>query len=76
MRYQLTIIKNPAGTYSFVGSIPTILGKQIPASKAAVMGCRSFYNDEGALVEWKFPCFPTLEEAMQHATNNGVQAAT
>lgn len=26
MKFQLTLIKNPAGTYSFVGSVPVKLG--------------------------------------------------
>lgn len=67
----LHVIKNPAGTFSYVGSIPTDLGRQVPATTAAVMGQRAFRADDGSIVEWKFPVFATREEAVQFAAERG-----
>lgn len=57
----------PSGRYGYVGTIPTVLGEQMPASTSAVLGGRAFTNLEGALVEWKFPTFATADEARAHA---------
>jgi hypothetical protein len=67
----LHIIKNPAGTYSYVGSIPVSLGYEVPADRSAVMGGRSFRNAEGKLVEWEFPVFKTEQEAKDFAISKG-----
>jgi hypothetical protein len=69
----LHIIKFPVGKWGYVGSIPTVLGTMIPASKAAVMGCRSFTNDAGELVEWSFPVFDTEAEAIAFAKSKGCE---
>ena len=70
----LHVIKFPSGRFGYVGSIPTALGTQVPASTAAVMGCRSFRNDAGELVEWKFPVFDTEAEARAFAQDKGFPA--
>ncbi len=68
----LHVIKFPSGRYGFVGSIPTALGTEVPASKAAVMGCRSHWNsDHTELLEWKFPVFDTEAEAKAFAASKG-----
>jgi hypothetical protein len=69
----LHIIKYPTGRYGYVGRIPTVLATQVPASTAAVMGQRSFYNDAGELVEWKFPVFDTEQEAIAFAKAKGCE---
>ncbi len=69
----LHVIKFPSGRYGYVGSIPTVLGTEIPASRAAVMGCRSHTNAAGELVEWKFPVFDTEQEARDFAALLGVK---
>lgn len=71
MTYGLHIIQFPSGRYGFVGSIPTALGTEIPASRSAVLGCRAYRNIKGDAVELKFPTFTTEEEARQFAKAKG-----
>jgi len=63
MNLGLHIIQFPSKRFGFVGTIPAILGHEVPATTAAVMGGRSFFNAEGNLVEIKFPSFETEAEA-------------
>lgn len=67
----LHVIKFPSGRFGYVGSIPTALGTEIPASRNAVMGCRTHYAADGSLVEWKFPTFETETEAREFAASKG-----
>jgi hypothetical protein len=67
----LHIIQFPSGRFGFVGNIPTTLGLEIPASTAAVMGCRTHRNAAGELLEWKFPSFNTEAEAREFALSRG-----
>jgi hypothetical protein len=67
----LHIIKFPSGRFGFVGSIPAALGYEVPASTAAVMGGRSYYNAAGELVEMKFPAFDTETAAREFANSKG-----
>ena len=60
----LHVIQFPSKRWGFVGSIPAALGYEIPASTAAVMGCRSYYNEKKELVEMKFPTFETEDDAL------------
>lgn len=69
----LHVIKFPSGRFGFVGSIPTELGTEVPATTAAVMGCRSHRNVAGDLVEWKFPVFDTREAAVAFAADRGFE---
>ena len=43
---SLHIIEFPSGRFGYVGSIPTDLGKKVPADRAAILGCRSFRDPE------------------------------
>jgi hypothetical protein len=65
--------KFPSGKYGFVGSIPAALGSEVPASTAAVMGGRSFWNAKRELVELKFPVFATEAEAAAFARAKGFE---
>ena len=67
----LHVIKFPTGRYGFVGSIPAALGQEVPASRSAVMGQRSFYSASGELVEMKFPAFDTQTAAREFAASKG-----
>lgn len=67
----LHVIKFPSGKYGYVGSVPAALGAEIPASRAAVMGQRSFYNAAGELCEIKFPVFESEAEAKAFAAAKG-----
>lgn len=67
----LHIIQFPSGRYGFVGSIPAALGQEVPATTAAVMGCRTHYAADGSLVEWKFPVFDTEQAAREFAQARG-----
>jgi hypothetical protein len=63
----------PSGKFGYVGSIPTALGIQVPATTAAVMGQRAFRNEAGEIVEWKFPVFDSLQEAVDFAFAKGFE---
>lgn len=69
----LHIIKNPAGTYSYVGSVPAVLGMEIPANTSAVLGCRAYRNERGELVELKFPTFKSEADAREYASAHGCE---
>ena len=67
----LHVLKNPAGTYSYVGSIPVELAEVVPADRAATLGQRAFIDDNGKVMMYKFPVFATREEAMSFAEEKG-----
>lgn len=66
------ILKNPAGTYHFVGTLPTKLGNVRIATTSDVMAGRSYFNEHGTQVAVHFPVFPTSDEAKVHAAARGV----
>lgn len=67
------VIKNPNGTFSFVGTLPITLASRVEAVEADVVGGRAFkWGDDGKLYAWKFPTFPTREEAVEFAKSKGV----
>ena len=67
----LCVILNPAGTYSYVGSIPRDLGQPAPASKSDVMGQRAYRGENGELLVTRFPVFKTEQDAIDHAAKHG-----
>jgi hypothetical protein len=69
----LHVIKNPAGTYSYVGSIPYVLGTVVKADRAAVLGNRTLNERaaNGDIQMIKFPVFQTEAEAVAHAASRG-----
>ena len=69
--YQLSVIKNPTGTYSYVGSVPHCLGKEVKATRADVMGGRARKNSKGEMVTIKFPIFESKEAAVKFAAEKG-----
>ena len=70
--YKLCVIKNPVGTYSFAGSIPTVLGNEVLATRDDIRGQRWHKNDQGETVTWKFPVFETETDAIDFAASKGV----
>lgn len=70
----LHVMKNPAGTYSYVGSLPLALAEVVPADRAAVLGQRAFFDDAGKVMMHKFPVFSSVEEALQFAAAKGFVA--
>ena len=70
MSYGLHVIKNPANTFSFVGSIPQELGKRVKPTINDIMAGR-FITDNGNTYAVKFPVFPTRQDAINHATSFG-----
>jgi hypothetical protein len=66
------IIKNPVGSYSFVGSLPTALGNEVLATKSDVMGGRAHYNVDGVLMTWHYPSHYTEKAARDFAMARGV----
>lgn len=67
----LHVIRNPRGTYSYVGTIPTDLAEIVPADTPAVMGGRAFRAESGDLCMYRFPVFATLEAAVDFALERG-----
>jgi hypothetical protein len=68
----LHVIKNPAGTYSYVGQIPADLCYIVPATKSDVMGGRAWIDKvNGDLVTYKTPIFKSRENAVRYATDHG-----
>lgn len=67
----LHIIRNPKGTFSYVGSIPYALGTEVKATRSDVMGGRAFKSRNGDVVTMKFPVFDTEEESRSHAESKG-----
>ena len=73
MRVGLHIVKNPAGTYSYVGNVPAVLCSIVPASKADVMGGRAFRDEHGAIVTNKAPVFSSWIAAWDTAVSFGFE---
>lgn len=69
----LHVIKNPAGTYSFVGSIPRALGNQVKPTSDDIIAGRYYETDNGEILTTKFPVFGTYEEAVLHAKSRGYE---
>jgi hypothetical protein len=67
----LHVILNPAGTFSFVGSIPMALATMVPATAADVMAGRAVTGPDGAILAPKFPVFPTRDAAVAFAASKG-----
>ncbi len=72
----LHVIGNPAGTYSLVGNVPASLGQEVLATRADVMGGRSFRNESGESVTIKFPVFATEAAAVAYAADKGFECHT
>jgi len=69
----LYVIKNPKGTYSYAGKIPTSLGEKVKANQSDVAGGRAFWNDDKTkLLTVKFPTFETEQMAIDHAKAHGI----
>ena len=68
------ITHNPAGTYSFVGTLPAALGDVVKADRAAIYGNRTLNQrgPENEIMMLKFPVFLTLAGAYGHAKDRGV----
>lgn len=67
------IIEFPSKRWGFVGSVPTALCTEVPATTADVLRCRTHRNEQGELVTWKTPVFETREEAVSFAASKGVE---
>ena len=68
---NLHVIKNPTGTYSYVGDIPYCLGKLVRASKSDIMGGRVVQKIDDVPFTIKFPVFETRQAAVDYARGNG-----
>jgi hypothetical protein len=70
----LHVLKNPAGTYSYVGSIPVALAEIVPADKGAVLGQRAFIDKAtDKTMMYKFPVFETADAAVAFAASKGFE---
>lgn len=66
----LHVIKNPAGTFSYVGSIPRELGEKVKPSTSDIMAGR-FYTEGDKQFTTKFPSFTSRQAAVKHAASGG-----
>lgn len=66
----LHVIKNPANSFSYVGSIPASLGEKHEPTTADIMAGRCIVDEDSTYVV-KFPTFDTRQRAIQHANNHG-----
>ena len=67
------VIKNPAGTFSFVGTLPMVLADMVPAASDDIRGGRAYTAPNGSIVAPKFPVFTSREDAISYARNRGIQ---
>jgi len=67
MKYQTTLAKNPAGTYSFVGSVPASLFKSVEPTKSDIMAGRFYKDENGVTKSPRVMIFETLQEAKDYA---------
>ena len=72
----LHVIHNPAGTYSYVGSLPVTLARSVPATMSDTLGGRSFRGENGELCAYKFPVFQTEADAVAFAKSHGFDCQT
>ena len=61
------IIKNPAGTYSYVGHVPTALAEVIPAKYADIIGGRAFRDQDGRAMTHHFRPRESIQQAVDDA---------
>ena len=66
------ILKCPTGRYAYVGTLPTVLAEIVPATMADTMGGRSFRDDTGAIMAYRFPTFANEGDARIYAAMRGV----
>jgi hypothetical protein len=72
----LHIIKNPAGTYSYVGRVPVTLMRLADANRSDILGCRAFKADDGSMKVYKGRTFQTYDEALQYAKSHGFEVVS
>ena len=77
MNLGIHVIKNPAGTYSFVGTLPATLGNIVKADRAAIMGNRTLDEraPNGDIQMIKFPVFVTRADAIIYADERGFEVS-
>jgi hypothetical protein len=70
--YRLSIIRNPAGTYSLVGDIPRRLCSIRPATRADILGMNCFRSEaDGELCALYTPTFVSEQEAVAFCESHG-----
>ena len=66
------VIKNPAGTYSYVGSVPASLMSWHKATIADIRGQRAITAPNGDLIAGKSFLAETRQEAIDFAADLGI----
>lgn len=64
------VIKNPAGTYSYVGAVPGALAEIVPATYTDIIGGRAFSRD-GQTVAYHFQPRQSIQAAVDEAIAAG-----
>ena len=73
MNLGLHILKNPAGTYSYVGNVPAALCDVVPADRDDVMGGRAFTDNDGVLMTHRNRTFRSWIAAWDTAVSFGFE---
>ena len=69
------LMQFPSKRWGYVGRIPICLGDIVPADVHAVLGGRTFTDDEGKTMMFKARTFETEEQARKYAVTQGVTLA-
>ena len=74
---NIHVIKNPAGSYSFVGTLPVALGNVVKADRSAIYGNRTLDEraPNGDIQMIKFPVFHSRAAAILHADSRGFEVS-
>jgi len=67
------IIQFPTKRFGYVGSVPSTLADEVPATQADVMGGRAHSDEHGNLFAYKFRSHATVEDAVWDAKKNGAK---
>lgn len=62
--FGLHIIGFPSGTFGFVGSVPKTFSYETTPTKEDIMAGRVYEKPDGAVVSYRFPTFPTANDAV------------
>lgn len=58
-------MKNPAGTFSFVGNVPATLYDNVPATKNDILGGNCYRLEDGRMYSPRIKICPTLDDALK-----------
>ena len=69
----LHVMQFPSGKWGYRGSVPSILGTEVPATTNDILGCRTHRDANGKPAVWNFPVFETCSAAVEFAKARGCE---